>query len=394
VTINLLLGPRTDHHFVADTGDVRFICLEKFNQELPSSPIMISNATLPTSPASTTSSSSHSPFSTQTTARKRVIYAHSDIISRRSEYFSTMLASSFSENAHPLVPGERKVYTITVEEADFETIYWLLKWVYGNWLLFKEHDDPRTAVEGVGEGWSARWLNARGGEWDWKTFRKTNVSDGSNTGTRDDCRSVTSAESRRSSNTGGPSAGKSKPPFHAGTTPTSSSVRPPTGARCPSSSKTTPASPNTTRQPSATAPRRPATTTTPNDSALPVTSHTAKPIPVPITLSTSNIPPSSHYPVSPSGQRHHQHLHKSATNTVDPHLHPTPPPLPASALSMYQVAHRYAMPGLASLAQEHIMSTITPQSSFPLLLATSVWFELRSLVEVRWPVNDVVLLSD
>jgi hypothetical protein len=50
---------------------------------------------------------------------------------------------------------------------------------------------------------------------------------------------------------------------------------------------------------------------------------------------------------------------------------------------MYQVAHRYAMPGLASLALEHMMSTITPQSSFPLLLATSVWVELRSLVEVR-----------
>jgi len=62
---------------------------------------------------------------------------------------------------------------------------------------------------------------------------------------------------------------------------------------------------------------------------------------------------------------------------------------------MYQVAHRYAMPGLASLAQEHIMSTITPQSSFPLLLATSVWFELRSLVEdfvvERW---DEVSVSD
>jgi len=41
------------------------------------------------------------------------------------------------------------------------------------------------------------------------------------------------------------------------------------------------------------------------------------------------------------------------------------------------------------------MSTITPQSSFPLLLATSVWVELRSLVEdfvvERW---DEVSMSD
>jgi len=40
------------------------------------------------------------------------------------------------------------------------------------------------------------------------------------------------------------------------------------------------------------------------------------------------------------------------------------------------------MPHLAALALEHIMSTITPHSSFALLLATSLWEELRSLIEV------------
>ena len=63
-------------------------------------------------------------------------------------------------------------------------------------------------------------------------------------------------------------------------------------------------------------------------------------------------------------------------------MHPTPPPQPASALSMYQIAHRYAMPGLGALALEHIVSTITPQSSFPVLLASSTWDELHSLIEV------------
>jgi hypothetical protein len=368
-------------HPCPDTGDVRFICLEKSNQTLPSSPNLAPDTTLPRSPASTSSSSSHFP-SAQTTARKRVIYAHSDIISRRSDYFATMLVSSFSENAHAVVPGERKICTIIVEEADFETIYWLLKWIYGNWLLFKEHDDPRAAVDGIGEGWSTRWLNARGGEWDWKTFGKSSTSDGSNAGTRDDCRSVASAESRRSSGAGGPSSGKGKPPFQTSTTPTSSSVRSPSGTRSLSSSKANSTSPGTTRQPSASGSRRSVTTSS-SSSALPMTSHTIKPVSVPITLSTSNFPTSGHYPVSPNAQRHHQHLHPPPiANTIDPHPHPTPPPLPASALSMYQVAHRYAMPGLASLALEHMMSTITPQSSFPLLLATSLWADLRSLVEV------------
>lgn len=48
---------------------------------------------------------------------------------------------------------------------------------------------------------------------------------------------------------------------------------------------------------------------------------------------------------------------------------------------MYQVAHRYAMPGLSALALEHMMNTITPASSFALLLATSTWDELKTLVE-------------
>lgn len=49
---------------------------------------------------------------------------------------------------------------------------------------------------------------------------------------------------------------------------------------------------------------------------------------------------------------------------------------------MYQVAHRYTMPGLADLALEHMMATMTPQSSFSLLLATATWDELHILVQV------------
>ena len=41
-----------------------------------------------------------------------------------------MLSSSFAENGSTLLPGERKLYTIVVEEADFVTVYWLLKYVY------------------------------------------------------------------------------------------------------------------------------------------------------------------------------------------------------------------------------------------------------------------------
>lgn len=48
---------------------------------------------------------------------------------------------------------------------------------------------------------------------------------------------------------------------------------------------------------------------------------------------------------------------------------------------MYHVAHRYAMPGLSALALEHIVNSMTPESSFALLLASAAWDELRMLVE-------------
>lgn len=60
-------------------------------------------------------------FTMDAKARKRTIYAHSDILIRRSEYFNAMFSSSFSEAVHA---GDRKVYEILVEEADFLTIYW------------------------------------------------------------------------------------------------------------------------------------------------------------------------------------------------------------------------------------------------------------------------------
>jgi hypothetical protein len=87
-----------------------------------------------------------------------------------------MLSSSFSENANSIRPGERKVYTVVLEEADFVTVYWLLKWIYANWLTFRSEDDPRLAIEGIGAGWSAKWLNTSGkGEWEWKKFTRTGL---------------------------------------------------------------------------------------------------------------------------------------------------------------------------------------------------------------------------
>ena len=342
------------------------MCLERRLNSEPSS----GSGTNSSNQSTVSLPGSVSQFGSYTTARKRVIYAHSDILIRRSDYFATMLASSFAENS-AISTGERKVYTVVVEDADFETIFWLLKYCYANWLLFKHNDDPRAAVEGIGAGWSAKWLNGQQGEWDWKTIHKGGSEDGGGT----DTRSATSADSMPVSSAVSGSTSNSDV-YNQNTV---SRVSPSTGTRA-SPSKSTINSGSTPRQTNSTSSRRAAPS-----ASNPVTmsiSGSSSNIPKAKHISTAkqsnNLPAATHYPVSPRSSRHPG----NATSPSDPHPHPTPTPGPASALSMYQVAHRYAMPNLASLSLEYIMSTITPKSSFALLLATSVWEELYTLIEV------------
>ncbi|CAL1701228.1 unnamed protein product [Somion occarium] len=330
----------------------------------------------------------HSPVGPFFPQQPSVAYVPRDLLDGleasldNSKYFATMLNSSFAENLfEPRMPGERKTYTIAVEEADFLTIYWLLKWVYANWLLFKEQDDPKAAVDGVGAGWSAKSISNSTDEWGWKAFSKTGFSDLlQDSGLTSDTRSATSGESvpaasRRSKGklSAGPSQDNLKSTGATGlrvsaasTTNTSGATRPP-----PSPTRRSTGAPSNAGNHSTLATMN--TPTSPSRSS-------AKTVPVPVTTSNANYPPgAAHYPVSPRQQR--QRSRPTPVAIADPHPHPTPTPPPASALSMYQVAHRYSMPGLAALSLEHMMSTITPQSSFALLLATSAWDELHGLVE-------------
>ena len=131
--------------------------------------------------------------------------------------------------------------------------------------------------------------------------------------------------------------------------------------------------------------------TNPTSSHRVAPSASSNPVTMSISESSSNIPKAkhisiatqlnnllaaTHYPVSPCSSRHPGNM----SSPSDPHLHLMPTPGPTSALSMYQVAHQYAMPNLTSLSLEYIMSTITPKLSFALLLATSVWEELHMLI--------------
>ena len=361
-----------------DTGDIRFICVERLVDGVdPMSP----NVQTPHSRRSSNEGST-SPNNVQFTGRKRIIYAHSDILIRRSEYFSTMLSSAFVENTAP--PGERRIFTIVVEEADFVTIYWLLKWVYANWLLFSEEDDPRLAVDGMGTGWNANWLdsNSLHGEWDWKTVCRPGLD--IELGSPREHGSVASVESggsvRRTLVASTSTEEERLPDLEVtSTTPVAASHPPPSASVAPSGSKVTLRPSPSSRSVQSTSSRRAPSGSKTSGPVSPSVPRIA-PILVPRNQPPPSYPRASFHPQAQS-QRTLPKRIASPIPAPDPHVHPTSAPRPASALSVYQIAHRYSMPGLATLALEHIMSTITPKTSFPLLLASAVWDELHALVE-------------
>ncbi|KAG8743608.1 hypothetical protein FRC10_011671 [Ceratobasidium sp. 414] len=358
----------------ANTGDVQFVCLERLGPS--SSP---SGSPTPNSRRSSSASSSYPVHSSsRLIARKRIIYAHSDILKTRAggEYFSTMFSSGFAESAVG-APGERKMHTIIVEEADFNTIYWMLK------LLFQEDDDPRVVFNSMGQGQSAKWLSSshtsgsgqgsvatrQAGEWDWQTlYRVDTPSEAGSLGQSlrslvlDDANTEGKPPQAQTS-----TQGSGEPEITA----QEQSARPPA----------TPAPRTTVRSPSTagSSVRRggaKGTSAGPGSSARGGAAGGSSAGPF-RAGSTGFAPVSPH---TPRYAHSHPHPHTLARPQPDPHHHPTSPPPPASALAVYQTAHRYALPGLAQLALEHLLGTITPQRAFALLLATRVWDELHALV--------------
>ena len=374
--VSRLLDRWTSLYKNTDTGDVQFICLERYDPATHQ-------------PLNDPENSPQSTYPLNLTARKRVIYAHSDILTRRCEYFATLIASSFAENNSS---GGRVLHTIVVEEADFVTIYWLLKWIYADWLLFKDIDDPRAAVDGLGAGWSARWLTGGGGEWDWKTFSPKSGQFEDLDGEEATARSVASDSMSAGSMVSAATNPQARPP-----TKVINLAPPPATLRTPSRTSSTAlrGSTNVGRR-SATGTASSSNTknmtvsvTSTSTRSVPSTSSSSSPSQAQPTQTASRNSsfPTALYPLSPPQSR------LPPRGQSDPYPHPTPAPPAASALSVYQIAHRYAIPGLQHLAMEHIMSTITPKTAFPILLASCFWDELHNLVEVGLSVANASVFS-
>ncbi|EJT97762.1 hypothetical protein DACRYDRAFT_18333 [Dacryopinax primogenitus] len=339
----------------AHTGDVAFIVLER------------SGSLVQSAPQSPRSVSSRLSGSRPQTARKRVIYAHSDILKSRSNYFHTMLNSAFSEASY-ILSKERKIYKIVVEDADYISVYWLLKWVYTNWIHFKEEDDPRVVFDTAVGSLSAQRLAGGVAEWEWRTLIRADPSADS-VGSRDDidsdvraARSVASVESL-------PSVAPARHTVESiaeRTTPGPDPIR-----RVPSTPITGNDGFSRVHAAVSTRPTSIPTSTSRKPSAIPIPTSTGSPNTGFVKRNPQPRPSKSpHLPRFPSHN----------LNT-DPHPHPAGQPPPASALSIYKIAHRYLLPGLSNLALDHMLSTITPQSAFPLLLASHFWDDLHYLIE-------------
>lgn len=80
----------------------------------------------------------------------------------------------------------------------------------------------------------------------------------------------------------------------------------------------------------------------------------------------------------------------------DPHRHPARLDTLPCPLRIYKAANRYILPDLADLALRHIVENLTPQISFPLLLATQLYPEVYAAVKEYCLCNwlDITTSSD
>jgi hypothetical protein len=113
-----------------NTGDVKFICLEYGDE------VNLANQYGDNANSADTTTRSATTEADIRVYRKRILYAQSDILQARSEYFKALLDFNASTTS-PTAQGpatDRRIETIYCNDADFQTLYWLLHYIYCNEL--------------------------------------------------------------------------------------------------------------------------------------------------------------------------------------------------------------------------------------------------------------------
>lgn len=308
--------------------------------------------------------------------RDRVLWAHSSILSARSEFFRVMLQSNFVEGQELIFDG-RRVKALRMQDADFTTVYWLLRYLYLEEVSFVPHEDVRSAA--LDDDWMSTSSTSAGSDpyafWEWTPLEQANA--GASGDRSESAVQTTSSGGTMSSDVAGvtyhsahlrSSVSSRQAQHHHASEPANRSQASPTnigaqgGRRAQSSASQELLSPYGSLNRRQHQQQRPHLQSGSGEwDARPSGARGAPDVPP--ESDTSNAP-LLHYALS-----------------REPHAHPCNKPSPASALALYRLAHRYHQEGLLDLAKAHLVGTLTPQSAFAVLLATSVYEELHAHVK-------------
>ncbi|KAH8089064.1 hypothetical protein HD553DRAFT_305032 [Filobasidium floriforme] len=384
-----------------NTGDVQFVCLEYGDEtNLSSASVSTSNLMSQTCPLSRTESRTTSSSHVEREAdqdpfvfRKRILYAHSDILKHRSEYFKDML--EFNESCRPSTAprqgqdqdAERKVETIHCEDTDYQTLYWMLRWIYTDDLEFSEEDDVRRVVSrnGMsGDLQAKRVLGVKGvvpmrDEWAWHSSHAEGDVDGETIG-------MLGGDMERLGSDTSPQMGSSILSLPGSVLSTGSRASKSPGAS--NRDRLTGTSNGSRPSPAVTPTRiRP----TAGESKLPsgVGPSAAKPSNTPSRYNGGIKAPSQTRPVNASPPINTRRPVSTAVTTSppsrlpthrprDPHCHPTPAPPSASSFAIYVLAHEYNLVGLQQVARSVLLDKLTPSTACSLLLASYKYGELHA----------------
>lgn len=274
--------------------------------------------------------------------RDRVLWAHSSILSARSDFFKVMLGSQFVEGQELVFDG-RRVKMLRIQDADFTTVYWLLRYLYLEEVDFMMNEDVRGAA--LDEDWMNLTQSAdhhRNADWDWIPV-----------------------DSMEAAHPHSPVP----PKMHEAEDTSAGYISTHTQrAAKPSLSQSTEASYNAKATSQIALDAFVRGTHVGNDRMASAASLEYTPT-IHAAQKDTNLPPSL---------------------PMDPHQHPCERPAPASALSLYRLAHRYQQEGLLQLAKAHLIGTLTPHTAFAMLLAAHVYEDLyghiKEYVLEKWDV--------
>ena len=377
-----------------NTVDVKFICLEYGDEANLANQIGANDD----SQGATSRSAAEVDLRIY---RKRILYAHSDILRARSDYFKALLDFSASNTA-PTDQGsttDRHVETIHCNSADFQTLYWLLHYIYCNELELSSQEPLINVVKRMDIAIDSKARRLMGqddtlpvaNEWGWH-FSSDEAAGGStlseigNNKTGDDTGAQRSGSGM--SVDGGEQSTQSLAQSWTGSSHLSfdrvSAVIAPLSPHASTAASRARSSAGTSEQAS-TLPGR--------SKSKPASRAAAGPIPAD---RSSFLSASVNSPAQSPTYTHHNMITPqtgstdapTATQTGDPDSHPVDRPAPASSFAIYVLAHQYTLTGLQEMAQAALLEDLTPTTACGLLLASykykDLYDEVKSYVVAHW----------